>query len=214
VPETEYELLIYKQTHIAHFEIALDYFSSLLCPSEKWSATLREKLFRGEVLYSGSGLSCYRTQKALEDVLTCPFSGAVRTLFFEAKVLEILAFQLEHYQQCSNTSSVTIRKKDRDVLEQLREYLISDFREDHSLRSLSQYFGINEFKLKKQFKEQFGQTVFDFISDLKMEHARRLLLDTGMFVKEVSREVGYKNANHFSTAFRKKFGINPAALKS
>jgi AraC-like DNA-binding protein len=47
-----------------------------------------------------------------------------------------------------------------------------------------------------------------------MEHAFRLLRDDGLLVTEVSRNVGYKNPNHFSTAFKKKFGINPSVFRN
>jgi AraC-like DNA-binding protein len=46
-----------------------------------------------------------------------------------------------------------------------------------------------------------------------MEHGRSLLLDKGMNVSEVAPIVGYRNANHFSTAFKRKFGVNPSRLK-
>lgn len=214
IPETDYELVTYKNTRITHFQVNLDYFASLLCPSEDWSDTLREKLLRKEMLYSGDGLRCPVTRQTIEAIINCPLSGGVRKLFLEAKFLELIALQLAHYQRGSNVQAVHINKKDKDVLVQLREHLLVTFHHDHSLRSLSQTFGINEFKLKKQFRELFGQTIFDFIFELRMNHARHLLTDGGMFVNEVSREVGYRNPNHFSTAFRKKFGICPGSLRS
>ncbi|MBT1700488.1 AraC family transcriptional regulator [Fulvivirgaceae bacterium PWU4] len=214
IPETNYELVVHKNIRVAHFQVCTDYFSSLLCPSENWSDTLREKLLRKEMLYSGDGLRSPAIRQAIEAIINCPLSGTVRKLFLEAKVLELLALQLEHYQRGSNVQAVRINRRDKDVLEQLREHLLVTFHHDHSLQSLSTTFGINEFKLKKQFRELFGQTIFDFIFDLRMNHARHLLIDTGMFVNEVSREVGYRNPNHFSTAFRKKFGVCPGSLRS
>jgi AraC family transcriptional activator of pyochelin receptor len=44
-------------------------------------------------------------------------------------------------------------------------------------------------------------------------HARMLLLEEKMLVSEVAGTIGYKNANHFSTAFKRKFGITPKALR-
>lgn len=213
-PETNYELVIHKTIRVLHFQISLDYFSSLLCPSEDWSVALREKLLGREMLYSGDQQPCPATRQTMEAIFNCPLSGAVRKLFLEAKMLELMALQLHHYRGSSSMPASGLKKKDKDVLEQLREHLIATFHHDHSLQSLSHAFGINEFKLKKQFRELYGQTIFDFIFDLRMNHARHLLTDTGMFVNEVSREVGYRNPNHFSTAFRKKFGFCPGTLKS
>ena len=83
----------------------------------------------------------------------------------------------------------------------------------HSLQSLSRAFCLNEFKLKKGFKELFGDTVFGYIHSLRMQHARSLILDEKMNINKVAGKVGYKNANHFSTAFKKQFGIAPSLIK-
>ena len=74
-------------------------------------------------------------------------------------------------------------------------------------------FGLNEFKLKKGFKELFGTTVFDYLYDLKMEYAKQLLAADEVLVNEVSGMVGYRNPNHFSTAFKRKYGMNPTQLR-
>jgi AraC-like DNA-binding protein len=81
------------------------------------------------------------------------------------------------------------------------------------LRSLARQFGINEFKLKKGFRELFGATVFGYIHTLKMHHARTMMEEAGASVSQAASRTGYKNANHFSAAFKKQFGMSPSALR-
>ena len=50
------------------------------------------------------------------------------------------------------------------------------------------------------------------IRDSKMEEAKNMLLNLNLPVKEVSDMVGYKNPQHFSTAFKRKFGVSPSVL--
>jgi len=71
----------------------------------------------------------------------------------------------------------------------------------------------NEFTLKKGFKEVFGTTVFGFWNELKMQESKNLLLEHKLTVAEVSEKIGYKNPQHFSTAFKQYFGISPSRLK-
>jgi AraC-like DNA-binding protein len=140
--------------------------------------------------------------------------GNLRKLFLEAKVMELVALQLEHYRGMSeNQKTNTLRKSDMILMDEVKLFLSTNFTDDHSLHSIATHFGINEFKLKKNFKLQFSQTIFDFLFDLKMDHAYQLLRDCGKLVNEVSREVGYKNPNHFTTAFTKKFGMSPSKLR-
>ena len=73
-------------------------------------------------------------------------------------------------------------------------------------------FGINEFALKNGYKTQFGTTVFDYLIGRRLEHARELLVQPTYSIQQVSAVVGYKHANHFSTAFKNRFGTTPRAF--
>lgn len=211
-PDSQYEL-IFKDLHVLHLAIDRNYFINLIDGSEPWMDELRTTLYKQEVVRPGSIDLVPKMKSVLSDLLQPTLTGNLRNLMLEAKVLELIALQLDQYRKdksiqfCSN-------KKDREIFHAIQEHLTKTFAFDHSLQSLSREFGINEFKLKQGFRQQFGTTVFDFIFDLKMKHARHLITEEGLYLHEVSRQIGYKNPNHFSTAFKKKFGFSPNSLKS
>jgi AraC-like DNA-binding protein len=64
-------------------------------------------------------------------------------------------------------------------------------------------------KLKEGFKEVYGDTVYGYILDQKMEYARQLLDNGQNNVNEVGLKVGYSTASHFISAFKKKYGTTP-----
>jgi AraC-like DNA-binding protein len=135
-------------------------------------------------------------------------------LFLEAKVLELLAYQMD---QMKNQSVVTecresLSKKDIKKLVGIKSYIDQNFLSDLPISFLTREFGINSFKLKKGFKQLFGKPVFSYIKDLKMQYAKVILSDRQFNINEVAEKLGYINPNHFSTAFKKHFGINPSAL--
>ncbi|WP_256441273.1 helix-turn-helix transcriptional regulator [Chitinophaga sp. HK235] len=72
----------------------------------------------------------------------------------------------------------------------------------------------NDFKLKKGFKEMFGNTVFGYMNQVRMEKAKLLLLEGKNSIADISFTVGYKNPQHFTAAFKKHFGYLPSELKS
>ena len=211
-PETAYDVQLKKKTHGFHLSIDLSYYANLLCDQDKPMAKMKEKLLRKEMVWQGSGTVNAAMKQTMTDIFHNPLSGKLQALFREGKILELVALQLSHFDSQRTTTSPTM-KKDLDTFHDLRSFLQTHFTEELSLKSLSKSFGINEFKLKKGFKELFQTTIFDYIHELKMIHARQLLLDQKMYVNEVSSVVGYKNPNHFSTAFKRKFGICPTALK-
>ena len=201
---------------IFHICIDRNYYTTLLSDSEKWSCELKEKLLNKKPI-TGSPDSMQLSSQMFNivtDILNCPLSGNLRSMVIEAKIIEFTALQLNQMVKKDDAkSNQKMKAADRDALFALKEFLNKSFTKEHSLRTLSRSFGLNEFKLKRGFKELFGTTVFDYLHELKMEYARQLLSAENVFISEVSGMVGYKNPNHFSTAFKRKFGINPTRLR-
>jgi AraC family transcriptional activator of pyochelin receptor len=72
---------------------------------------------------------------------------------------------------------------------------------------------INEFKLKKGFKESFSQTVFEYLSDVRLEIGKNDLLEKKKTVSEIPFNLGYSSLQHFSTSFKRKFGVPPNQVR-
>ena len=78
-----------------------------------------------------------------------------------------------------------------------------------TLESLAAEVGLNIKKLKEGFKQLYGDTVYAYLLDHKMEEARRMLEERQYNVNEVGLKLGYSTASHFIAAFKKKFGTTP-----
>lgn len=210
LPGDEYHLGMGNQFVNVHIEVTRDYYKNLLSDSERWSAELKEKLMRDDVFYPGEFTLSLPMIQTIHAIFNSPLSGSLRKMLIEAKVLELVALQLH---RCYEEPVATNTKNQSELFHTIRQYLIDTFLEEHSLQSIAKHFGINEFSLKKGFKENFQTTVFDFLFEQRMEFARRQLLDTSFSVSEVGGQLGYKYSNHFSAAFKKKFGVSPASIK-
>lgn len=211
-PDEDYELTM-RNLHVIHLAINRSYFMDLIDGPEPWMKELRNNLQKQKVVQTGSISLAPEMRTILLELLQPSLSGNLRNLQLEGKVIELIALQLDQHVNASKEQSKW-RKKDLETFYAIHEYLSTAYNEDHSLQSLSRQFGINEFKLKQGFRQHFGTTVFDFIFDLKMKHAKKLILEERLYLHEVSRQVGYKNANHFSTAFKRKFGFSPNELRN
>ncbi len=114
----------------------------------------------------------------------------------------------------SGGRKVTFVKKeyDRERLLFARDYLIKHIENPPSLPELSRLAGINEFKLKNGFKELFGLPVFAWLADYRLETARTELLKNERTITEIAFELGFSSPQHFSMAFKKKFGVPPGQI--
>lgn len=173
----------------------------------------RENVVSNKFAGAGTKMSSPSVSHLISAMFSCPLQGTLGNLMLEGTLQQLLAVQFSLLGS-EAPKKQTIGRRDREVMHALKAHLDATFNEDHTLLDLSKKFGINQNKLKTQFRELFGVPVIGYLFDLKMEHARTLLMDKGLFVGEVSSLVGYRNANHFATAFKRKFGINPSTLKS
>jgi len=137
-------------------------------------------------------------------------NSSIKTLYLKGKSYELLSLffntnedpNAEHCPFLSDEENVLKIKKAKEII-------IKNMAEPPSLQALSDEVGISLKKLKAGFKEIYGDTVFNFLFDYKMEFARKLL-ETGSYnVNEVGSKIGYSTSSHFIAAFKKKFGTTP-----
>lgn len=202
--------------HIVHFSYTADYIRQFLPENEAWSQILKEKIFRNERIIGEKSTPITQAQdRALQNILNCPLTGYAGQMIMETSFIQIILLQLHAlFNKCPfRQASDSLGKRDAEVMYGVKEHLTNTFLEDHSLQSLARHFGTNTNKLMALFRKMFGKSIFEYIFELRMGHAHMLLLDKGMMVTEVSRVVGYKNPNHFSVAFKKRFGFCPSEIR-
>ena len=153
-----------------------------------------------------------KIQEVIQEIIFCPYTDELKNLFLLSKSIELLVLQASLYdQEQSNTFIKT--EKDKKKLIEAKEILEAKLENPPTIIELAKITGINEFKLKKGFKELFDCTIFEYIHNSRMSLARRLLLGSDKSAKEIAYETGYSSPQHFSTAFRKKFGVTPNSIR-
>ena len=146
----------------------------------------------------------------LQQIINSKINSSIKDLYVKGKVYELLSL---HFQHEENTDSeyCPFLVDEQNVLKirRAKEIIISRIAEPPSLQELANEIGLNIKKLKEGFKQIYGDTVFSFLFDYKMEHARRLLESNQFNVNEVGVQIGYSTSSHFIAAFKKKFGTTP-----
>ena len=137
-------------------------------------------------------------------------NSSIKTLYLKGKSYELLSLffntnedpNAEHCPFLSDEENILKIKKAKEII-------IKNMAEPPGLQELADEVGISLNKLKVGFKEIYGDTVFNFLFDYKMEFARKQL-DSGSYnVTEVGLQIGYSTSSHFIAAFKKKYGTTP-----
>jgi len=99
--------------------------------------------------------------------------------------------------------------KDAGPLRKAHDILLHRFDEPHTSISLARAVGLSTSHLRRCFKAAFGRTPMAYLERVRMEEAVQLMKDGVLSIKEVARKVGYRDANNFSTAFKRVYGSPP-----
>jgi len=146
----------------------------------------------------------------LNQMLNYDSNSPVKKLYIKGKIYELLSLYFSKnegtdIEQCpflADEENVLKIRKAKDIV-------ISNMAEPPTLPELADQVGISLKKLKMGFKQIYGDSVYSFLLDYKLEYARKLL-DSGSYnVNEVGLKIGYSTSSHFISAFKKKFGITP-----
>ena len=135
---------------------------------------------------------------------------SIKNLYYKGKGYELLSLFFNRNED-PNAEQCPFLIDEENVLKlkKAKEIIIANMAEPPSLQELSDQIGLNIKKLKMGFKQIYGDTVYGFLFDHKMEYARQLL-DSGSYnVNEVGLKIGYSTGSHFIAAFKKKFGTTP-----
>jgi AraC-like DNA-binding protein len=143
-------------------------------------------------------------------VINCPLEGTSRRLFLEGKTYEILAWELEEFSFSSGVNNTHANESDVERLYYARNILKQEFVDPPGLLELSRRVGLNDFKLKRGFRHEFGTTVFGYVRRLRMEKARQLLEIGDLSVTEVALASGYSHFGYFASVFKQTFGVLPS----
>jgi len=145
----------------------------------------------------------------LNQMLQGSFHPMVQSLYLKAKTLELLSLYFTPQQRDVEKCPFLVDEENMTKIKMAKDIIISRMAEPPTLQELSKEVALPINKLKEGFKEVYGEPVFSFLFDYKMERARQLLISGSHNVNEVGLKIGYSTASHFIAAFKKKYGITP-----
>lgn len=150
--------------------------------------------------------------QCIREIMNCNLKGGLKLLFLQSKCIELLALQAQAYEEYNDKASILRCTYDTEQIHFAKDYLLQHADQPPSLTELARIAGINEFKLKKGFREIFNTSVFGYLNDYRLHEAKQLLY-SGNTIKEVADRFGFSSVQHFSKAFKQRFGIPPGQCK-
>ena len=146
----------------------------------------------------------------LNQLMNYNLHPSIKPLYFKGKAYELLSLYFNRpsdtdVEQCPFLAD----EENVSKIKKAKQIMISRMAEPPTLQELADEINLPINRLKEGFKQVYGDSVFSFLFDYKMEVARQLLATGSHNVNEVGLKIGYSTSSHFIAAFKKKFGTTP-----
>ena len=104
---------------------------------------------------------------------------------------------------------IHFEKIEADKIHQIKQFIYDNSHKDISLDILAQRVDLSPIYISKMFKEKLGINYIDFLTDCRIDKAKKLLSNSDSSLKEITFEIGYHDPNYFSKVFKKMCGVSP-----
>ncbi|MBM3823191.1 MAG: helix-turn-helix transcriptional regulator [Verrucomicrobia bacterium] len=138
-----------------------------------------------------------------------PVSASVHPIWYQCKAIELAVTFLVQPPEGEEFFCTRQQRLAQERVELVAFLLKQNLVEPPPLEELGRKIGCSHFYLSRIFSAQTGQTISQYLRDLRLEKAAELLRQGEHNVTEAAMEVGYSSLSHFSQAFHEKFGCCP-----
>ena len=125
------------------------------------------------------------------------------------RVLELLHLLLDTRNAAQEKTLTFYTSIQVEIAKKAEQILTADLKQHIPMRQIAQQFGISETSLKNYFRGVYGKNVSDYLRDLRMSMAEKLLVETKLPISEIASQVGYTKQGKFAEVFRQQFQMNP-----
>jgi AraC-like DNA-binding protein len=142
------------------------------------------------------------------------FSARVLTNKEHESVVKLLSIFAQHLSMLSNQVVVQQGNAEPPVITRAKEYIHEHQTEELSLGQVAKAVNTSTFYFCKMFKKITGINYTDYLSRVRIEKSKNLLLNPNLRVSEIAFEVGFQSLTHFNRVFKKILGQSPTEYRT
>ena len=129
-------------------------------------------------------------------------------------VVKLLSIFAQHLSMISNQVLVQHKNTEPPVITRAKEYILEHQAEDLSLGQVAKAVNTSTFYFCKMFKKVTGINFTDYLSRVRIEKSKNLLLNPNLRISEIAFEVGFQSLTHFNRVFKKILGQSPTQYRA
>jgi len=154
-----------------------------------------KKLFSAFLFLVSEGKACL---DGMEMFINCKYLRQLYNIW-----IEIIREKLEDSKRFALHTNCSL------LIKNIISYIDRNYSHEITLNLLSKHFNVTPNYISRLFKEETGEALFNYINEVRVEKAKKLLKEIELKIYEVSDKVGFKSPVHFNIVFNKYTGITP-----
>ena len=190
--------------------------SEALKMTEQFFHDIRRKKYSGDVLEKDIAIltddimHIYQNALAGEEERLLRFKNIWQFAQVEELMEELAGWMIEFRKKIDEKFD---DYKNKSKVQQALAYIQENYHKDLSMTVVSNVVSMNYSMFSYAFKQYTGNNFVNYIKELRIKEAKRLLEETEMRVIEISQRVGYENEKHFMKIFKSQCGVSPTEYR-
>jgi AraC-like DNA-binding protein len=205
--DTDDMIAIHTNTSTINIEVDAGYLNSLFNSSQN-SPVLKSLLENTQPLLFEQIIHP-TLQTVVNSILSEPVNQAFELFFLKIKAEELVCRLLMELEKRDEQRIYSLNSRDIQTIYTVREQILNRLDTPPVINQLAFDAGMSPTKLKRLFKQVFGDSIFSYYQNIRMQEAARLLREEKLSVSETGYRLGFTNLSHFSRVFQEHMDMKP-----
>jgi len=198
---------IHTNTATINIEVDAHYLNGLFDSSERsplLNSLLKnmQPLFFEQVMYAS-------LQNIVDEILSKSVDETFKLFFLRVKAEELICRLLMELEKRDEKHLFSLNNHDIQTIYKVKERMLEHLETPPVIKELALYASMSPTKIKRLFKQIFGNSIFNYYQELRMKEAALLLKEEKLSVSDVGYQLGFTNLSHFSRTFAAHIGMKP-----
>lgn len=204
---TDEVISIHTNTAVVNIEVDANYLNGLFDLPEK-SPVLQSLLLNAQPLLFDQ-IIYPSLQNIVNEMITEQVDETFELFFLRIKAEELVCRLLMELEKREEKHLVALNTRDIQAIYSVKEQMLAKPETPPIIKDLAASAHMSPSKLKRLFKQIFGNSIFSYYQEFRMKEAARLLREEKLSVSDVGYRLGFTNLSHFSKVFREHMGTKP-----
>jgi len=204
---TDAMIPIHSNTSSINIEVDAAYLNSLFDRSGK--SPILQSLLQNTRPLVFEQLIYPSLQKIVDEILTRNVDETFELFFLRIKAEELICRLLMELEKRDEKQLYPLNSQDIQALYTIRDHILDHPETPPVIDQLAASAHMSPSKLKRLFRQIFGNSIYNYYQEFRMKEAARLLKDEKLSVTDVGYRLGFTNLSHFSRIFNEHIGMKP-----